>query len=162
MAWRALGPMTSSPGMGPDPHLSWVVHPLLQESPLKSAALVGAIAGFSLVAALSLEGTVYGLVSLLVLALSTARYFLPTRYSVDEAGVSSGLLNPRPHPWREFARADERPDGLLLSPFVRPSRLDSYRGVYLRFAPDTDGPAVTALAKSRVQAQVQVQHDVAS
>ncbi len=140
--------------MGSDLRLSWVVHPLRQESPLKSLALVAAIAAFSVVAAVSLESAVYGIVSLIVLTLSMARYFLPTRYAVDEAGVSSGLVSHAPRPWRDFARADVRPGGMLLSPFLRPSRLDSYRGVYLRFAPDTDGPAVAELAQARIQAHV--------
>ena len=54
-----------------------------------------------------------------VLALAMARYFLPTRYTVDEAGVSLGMVSPRQRAWREFARIEERPDGLFLSPFTR-------------------------------------------
>jgi len=140
--------------MGSSQPLSWVVHPLRQEPPLKTAALVAAIAGVSALAALSLEGVVYGLVSAVVLALSMARYFLPTRYTADGAGVSLGLFTPRQRPWQSFARVEQRPDGLFLSPFARPTRLDSYRGVYLRFGPEADGPALEALAQSRVGSHV--------
>jgi len=130
--------------------LSWVVHPLSQEPAVKSAALVAAIAGFSLLAASTLEGAVYGLVSLVVLSLSMARYFLPTRYTVDEEGVAWRLLVGHRRPWQEFARVEERADGLLLSPFVRPTRLDTYRGVHLRFGPGADGRAVASMATSHV------------
>lgn len=137
-------------GSCPTGQLSWVVHPLSQEPLLKSAALVAAIAGFSALAAVSLDGAVYGLVSLVVLTLSMARYFLPARYAVDEAGVAWRLLTWRRRAWQDFARVEDRADGLLLSPFGQPTRMDAYRGVYLRFGPHADGQAVAAMARSHV------------
>jgi hypothetical protein len=139
--------------MGSDKGLSWVVHPLTQESPHKSAALVACIAAFALLAAASLDGALYGVISLVVLTLSTIRYFLPTRYRVDSAGVAWRLLVEHHRPWHQFARVEERPDGLFLSPFTHPTRLDAYRGLHLRFSPHVDGAAVAALVRSRVRPQ---------
>jgi len=129
---------------------SWVVHPLGQEPRWRSAALVAIIAATSVLAAASLDGLLYGLFSAVALTLSMSRYFLPTRYRVDGDGVAWRLFTWRRRPWRDFARVDERPDGLFLSPFARPTRLDPYRGLHLRFGPGADGPAVAALARSHV------------
>jgi hypothetical protein len=77
----------------------------------------------------------YGVFSLGALTASLSRYFFPTRYALDGDGVSTqhlGLKQRRS--WAEFRRADEHRDGIFLSPSARPSRLDSFRGVFLRFA----------------------------
>ena len=40
--------------------------------------------------------------------------------------------------WTQFHRIDTRPNGLFLSPFTRPSRLDSFRGFFLPFHQNRD------------------------
>ena len=132
--------------------LAWTVHPLRVEPAWKSAALVALIAGFSTLAAASLGGAVYGLISLLALAGATARYLLPTRYVLDEREAAWRQLTWRRRSWSAFRRVDRHADGVFLSPFRRPSRLDSFRGVFLPFGPGVDADAVVALARARVPA----------
>ena len=132
--------------------LVWTAYPLRDEPAWKSAALCGAIAGCSWLAAASLGGAVYGLISLAVLTASTTRYLLPTRYVLDDRQASWRQLTWRRRPWSAFRRVDRHADGLFLSPFRRPSRLDSFRGVFLRFGPGVDADEVAALARARVAA----------
>lgn len=143
----ASDPTASRPGP-----LAWTAHPLRQEPACKSAALGALIFGFSTLAAVSLGGAVYGLVSLLALAGATASYLLPTRYILDERGAAWRQLTWRRRSWSTFRRVDRHADGVFLSPFPRPSRLDSFRGVFLRFGPDVDAGEVVALARARVPA----------
>ena len=132
--------------------LDWTAHPLRDEPAWKSAALGALIVGFSALAAASLGGAVYGLISLVALAGATVRYLLPTRYLLDDQEASWRQLTWRRRSWSTFRRVDRHADGIFLSPFRRPSRLDSFRGVFLRFGPGVDADEVVALARDRVPA----------
>ena len=132
--------------------LDWTAHPLREEPAWKSAALGALIVGFSALAAASLGGAVYGLISLVALAAATVRYLLPTRYLLDDQEASWRQLTWRRRSWSTFRRVDRHADGIFLSPFRRPSRLDSFRGVFLRFGPGVDADEVVALARDRVPA----------
>ena len=114
--------------------LSWKVHPLLEEPWPKSAALMGLVAAVSAAVALGFGGWAYGTVSLVVLALSVSRYLLPTHYALDESELRIRHLGrQQQRPWQQCRRADVHGDGVFLSPFTRPSRLDPFRGCFLRF-----------------------------
>lgn len=105
-------------------------HPASREPLLASlvAALLVVISGglFFLVAPLT------ALVLGLGLWGSLATFFLPSRYTLEEKGlaVSVGPLTQR-YPWERFRRVSRDRNGLLLSPFLEPHRLDSFRGVFL-------------------------------
>lgn len=117
-----------------DGSLCWKVHPLRQERAGKSILLVVIVGAVSWVAAFSFGHFAYGLLSLSILIFSLAHYFFPSRYSLDETGVSRTLLGHQTRRvWAEFRRVDARSNGLFLSPFARPSRLDSFRGLFLPF-----------------------------
>jgi hypothetical protein len=130
----------------------WSVHPLRHEPLQRSVLLLGLIGGASGLAAIAMGGPLYGILSLMVLLGSTARYLLPTRYRVDAAGAAAHLLTWRRQPWSAVRRIDRHADGLFLSPFVRPSRLDTFRGLFLPFGEGVDGAALTAYVESRVAA----------
>ncbi len=62
-------------------------------------------------------------------------YWLPTRFRLSPAGAQirhAFLL--RQKSWAQFRAYYEDNNGVLLSPFARPSRLDTFRGMYIRFA----------------------------
>lgn len=119
--------------------LGWTAHPLRQEPWPKSAALGGAVATVAALAALSFEGIVYGLISVGVLLVSLSSYFWPTHYQLDEAGVQVRHLGrSRQQPWAQFRRIDRCREGVFLSPFAQPSRLDSFRGCLLRAPRDPE------------------------
>ena len=111
---------------------SWVCHPLVEEPWPRSAALVAAILAFSALAAAAFEGLLYGAIALAVLSGSMSRFLLPTSYEIGGSGIAvSHLLRRRLRAWEEIRRVEVREDGLFLSPFPRPSRLDSFRGLFL-------------------------------
>jgi hypothetical protein len=99
-------------------------------------AVVGVV---SAGAAFSFEGLGYGVFSLGVLLVSLSSYFCPTHYQLDEAGVQVRHLGrSRQRSWGEFRRLDPCREGVFLSPFVRPSRLDPFRGCLLRAPRDAE------------------------
>ena len=113
--------------------LNWTVHPLVEEPWSKTALLCGIIVGLAYLTSSSFDGLGYGLATLIVLTFSLSRYFLPTRYTLDANGVQVRHLGwSQPHPWKRFCRAELCPNGVFLSPFARPRRLEAFRGCFLR------------------------------
>ena len=116
--------------------LSWRVH-LAARSPRKAAIAALAILLAGVLAHLAWPGLPLGLITVGLLFLSAADFFLPIHYRITDRDISlrSGL-SLRRLPWSQVRRQARDPHGILLSPLQRPSRLDAFRGVYLRL-PDT-------------------------
>jgi hypothetical protein len=114
--------------------LTWSVH-LAALEPRKVAVIVVAavFAGFMAHWLLgNIFFTIFG--GGMVLA-STSEFLLPSHYKVSEQGASSRWgVNVTSIRWEDVKRirADEK--GMKLSPFAENSRLEAFRGVYLRFA----------------------------
>lgn len=64
-----------------------------------------------------------------------AKYFLPTWYVLDENGLTARQVGPgKRMAWSQVRRVAVMKDGVFVSPSARPSRMDSFRGVFLPFA----------------------------
>ncbi|MFP4058232.1 MAG: hypothetical protein ACLF0G_15300 [Candidatus Brocadiia bacterium] len=117
----------------------------------RSLLLLGLVAVACAAAGLGFGGVGYALLAGALLSLSLCRYFLPTRYHLDDQGAAVGFLGQwRRVPWGAVRRVSVHREGVHLSPFARPSRLDSFRGTYLRFA--GNGQEVVRFVRSRVAA----------
>lgn len=80
---------------------------------------------------LGLWGVLLGLV---VAMLTLHTYFLPTEYSIDEEGMHIKYFGQsKKYPWSRFKSYYKDNNGILLSPFVMPTRLENYRGIYVRY-----------------------------
>jgi hypothetical protein len=132
------------------PPCSWSCHPLREEPPLKSVALGVAIVGTAVVMATSLGNLAYGAIAIVVLVGATMGYLLPTRYVVNAQGAAWKQLVWRRRPWEAYRRAEWHTDGIFLSPFRQRHRLDSFRGIFLRFGADTDTDQVEAWVRTHV------------
>jgi hypothetical protein len=111
------------------------VHPL-RENPGRAAGLVAVLVCVLALVRLNYPEPWWTLFSGVVLFGATARFFLPTSYRLDENGVRSRFLGiSLGRPWKDFKRYEVYHNGVLLSPFDRPSRLDSFRGMFLLFGP---------------------------
>jgi hypothetical protein len=129
--------------------LRWTSHLLREDPPWRPAALIGLIGGFSAGAGISL-GPLYGWISAVVLTAAMSRYLLPVRYHLTDREVvvvHAGMT--RRAPWERFRRFSVHPDGVFLSPFDRPSRLDAFRGCFLRFRDNRE--EVLELVRGRIQ-----------
>jgi hypothetical protein len=77
-----------------------------------------------------------------VLLISTASFWLPTRYVIDDDGVSvSRISGYHRRRWRDLRRYSFGSRTVLLSPFAKPHRLDRFRGVVILL----DGAPIDAL-----------------
>ena len=64
-------------------------------------------------------------------------------YSDDQGVTTKNLGVARRLTWRQINRIDVHADGLFMSPFRVPSRLDGFRGLFVRYA---DNQAQVAVA----------------
>ena len=115
--------------------MGWMVHPMV-EHPFQGALLIGIITFFTW-AIWAGFGRFYGILTLVVLALSMGPFFLPTSYELDGEGIEITSLFVIRHyrPWRDFRNFYVHDVGVHLSTFAKPSRLDAFRGSFIRFAP---------------------------
>jgi len=76
----------------------------------------------------------YALLGLVILVGSLSSFFLPTDYVLYVGGLESRFLGIcRRFTWEQFRSSYPDRYGVLLSPFPGPSRLENFRGLYLRF-----------------------------
>ena len=118
-----------SPG---DERLAWTVH-LLAERPARSIAVIVFLAAVCLVV-LRLYGALTFVLAVFLLGTSLGPFFFPTHYELTAEGPRRRILFLRTERrWSEFRRYDWDEDGVKLSPFSRPGRLEPFRGFFLRF-----------------------------
>ena len=80
-----------------------------------------------------------GLVLTIVVALSLGSYFSPTWYTLTDQGIAVRTLVTKMHrPWNVYRSHWPDKNGVLLSPFPHPSRLENFRGVFIRFEDNRD------------------------
>jgi hypothetical protein len=81
--------------------------------------------------------------------LSLARFYFPTSYRLSDKGITiktvTQTLNKH---WSLYRSCYPDKNGILLSPFLQPSRLENFRGIYLMFAGNRE--QVTEFVKARI------------
>ena len=74
--------------------------------------------------------------ALLLLTGAISEYLFPIEYRLTEASVAAaGGTSKTALRWQDVRRVVFRRSGVLLTALPAPSRLDSFRGVFLRYAP---------------------------
>ncbi len=111
---------------------TWVSHPLREEPLAKSVLLVLIILGVAFIVGASFQSIIFAFLSLVLLTAAMSRYFFITRYVIDAHGFTISHIGTHKYLWTNFRRATIHPDGIFLSPFVKPHRLDTFRGQFLR------------------------------
>jgi hypothetical protein len=105
----------------------------------RSLVFVAVFAGTCALAGAAFGGAGYALLAAAMLAVSMGPYYLPTGYVLDDHAAAVRFLGQTHRlPWSEVRRVSRRPAGVFLSRSPRASRLDSFRGTFLRFAGNAD------------------------
>lgn len=81
----------------------------------------------------------WGGLAFVLLALSVAPYYLATTYEVTGTGAAAqGVFGTHRRSWCDVRAVFPDEDGVLLSPFAKPTRLAYTRGLFLRFSGNRD------------------------
>lgn len=84
-------------------------------------------------------GVWWFVVAVILIAGSILPYFLPTTYVLTEKGISvRSLFTRQNRAWTHYRSFSVDRHGVFLSPFDKPSRLENFRGIYLRFHGNKD------------------------
>jgi len=129
--------------------LTWRSWPLVESK--KKNLLVSSLV-FAVLISIYLFSSNYGWVifSALVLLGALRSYFLPTYYTLDEIGIFIRTpFSTQKRAWSQICSFYVDAHGVLLSPFSHPSRLENFRGIYLRFSRNRD-QVVTFLKQKEV------------
>lgn len=85
------------------------------------------------------DSAIWALFSLVFLLGTTAAYWLPTRFTITEDAIElKRWYWIRRKTFRELGRVELDPNGLFVSPFAKPSRLDGHRGMLLMEPPQRE------------------------
>jgi hypothetical protein len=118
--------------------LVWVVHPMRRQH-AKTALLIAVLALTAAFIYLNTASLGWTAASLLILLFGVLDYVVPVTFSLTDWGVESKLVfYRRRKPWSMLRSYHLDRNGILVSPFPARSRLETFRGLYLRFSGNRD------------------------
>jgi hypothetical protein len=104
---------------------------------------------------LVLYGAFFAVLAVVILGASLGPFFLPTDYVLYRGGGEMRFLwITRRFTWEQYRSFYPDRNGVLLSPFPRPSRLENFRGIYLRFGRSADD--IMAVVAERIAGRTEV------
>jgi hypothetical protein len=108
---------------------------LSDKAPGKLWVIWAVAVGAGLVGTLVYENPLLGLLGFAIILAATAEFWFGVNYTVDENGASSRIGPSLSRiEWENVRRVVTSEEGVKLSPLVNAeSRLDAFRGVFLRF-----------------------------
>ena len=136
--------------------LSWTSHPL-KKSRKKTIYLISAL---FLIWSLVFWATAYSwaflFLAVLILMASLSPFFFPTRYELTQDKVKVHFLAAKKEKaWSEFRSYYPDKNGVFISPFAKPNRLENYRGLYLRY--ERNQEEVLSFVKAKINYQAQTE-----
>ena len=116
--------------------IEWTVHPIKKNWKV-SAGVVSFLVILCAAIYFSFNSAAFLALSVTILVCSLAPFFFPTKYTLqDDCITVKSLLRRSSKEWESFKSYYPDRNGILLSPFPHPSRLENFRGVYVRFGRD--------------------------
>jgi len=113
--------------------LSWVAHPARIRRTASLLVLVFMHAVFIMVYLITSSILMITLAALIFTA-TLSTFFFPTKYKISKNRVKiKYLVNKVDKDMNSFRSYYPDKNGVLLSPFPKPSRLENFRGVYVRY-----------------------------
>lgn len=132
----------------PIPQLTWEVHPLRENWMRSALLLLFLLLLFSGIYWL-FQSVSVSLLSVLFVTGSLYKYFVPFRYELyEDQLIVTAPFYRLTKPWGGFRSLYIDKNGVLLSPFAKPSRLENFRGVYVRFG--ANQPEVVDFIKAKI------------
>ena len=116
-----------------DTKLEWTVHPIKKNWKV-SVVVVAFLATLCAAIYFSFNSFAFLALSITIFGCSLAPFFFPTTYTLqDDCIIVKSLLRRFTKEWDSFRSYYPDRNGVLLSPFLQPSRLENFRGIYVRF-----------------------------
>ncbi|GEM_PF-440862 len=118
--------------------LSWSTHPA-RVRPLATTLVIMFLLALAALVYLLTLSAVFTCITALVLYGSLTQYFTRTTFEFTDTKVRvKYIVNKVEKEWAQYRSYYVDKNGVLLSPFPAPSRLENFRGLYVRFAGNKD------------------------
>jgi len=131
--------------------LKWSSHPVKRKALISILVIVLLFVVWSVVYLATSSLFLTGL-SVIIMLGSLSSFFLPTHYELHQEKIKIRFfLTKREREWSTFRSFYVDKNGVLLSPFAKPSRLENFRGIYVRFSQNKD--QVVDFVKSKMERQ---------
>lgn len=122
---------------------SWRAHPA-RERRAQAVMALGVIAAFCVVVFLAFASWAWTALCFVVLVASLSRFFFPSRFEIDDEGITARYpLRRMRLRWTELRRFVHDRYGGYLSTRARPSRLDAFKGMHILFGAQRDRVVAT-------------------
>ena len=113
--------------------LEWRCHPATRK-PLVTTGVTTLILVTGILVFFATASKAFGLIATLVMFASLAKFYFPTFYRLTDEKIMVKTTTQTLHKeWSIYRSYYPDKNGVLLSPFVRPSRLENFRGLYIMF-----------------------------
>lgn len=113
--------------------ISWRVHPLV-ENWKRSAILCIFLSAILAILYIGFKSIVVVMLSAMLLIGPLYKYFIPFHYNCGkESLLVKACCYKHERQWSSFRSSYVDKNGILLSPFPKPTRLENFRGIYVRF-----------------------------
>jgi hypothetical protein len=115
----------------------WSVR-LSDKAPGKRWVVLGFALAAGLVGTVVYDSLLLGALGFAIILAATAEFWMGARYRIDEVGATARIgPSVSSIEWERVKRVEVGESGVKLSPLERSgTRLEPFRGVYLRFAPE--------------------------
>jgi len=128
--------------------LAWTCHPV-KRRPLVSAAVSVLILVVGAAVLQIMQSGLFALFSMVVVFAALAKFYWPTSYRLTDRQITVKTTTQTLHKeWKIYRSCYADKNGVLLSPYAEPSRLENFRGLYIMFNDNRD--EVIAFVKTRV------------
>ncbi len=129
--------------------LEWTVHPVRRKWWVSAVVIMFIAAVGATVKALT-DSEAFMALAMVILLMSLAKFFFPTKFKLSDLGVTIKTTTQTLFKeWKIYRSCYPDKKGILLSPFVEPSRLENFRGLYVMFEGNND--EVTAFVRERIK-----------
>ena len=128
--------------------LEWTCHPV-KRKPLVSVGVTVLILMVGAAVLNIMHSGLFAVFSVVVMFAALAKFFFPTSYRLSDRRIMIKTTTQTLFKnWAIYRSCYPDKNGVLLSPFAEPSRLENFRGLYIMFNNNRD--EVIAFVKARV------------
>lgn len=129
--------------------VEWTVHPVRRRWWVSVVVTLFVAAVGATVHAI-MHSQFFTILALIIMLASLAKFYFPTTFRLSDKGVTVRTTTQKLFKeWKLYRSCYRDKKGLLLSPFVAPSRLENFRGLYVMF--ENNGDEVTEFARERIK-----------
>lgn len=118
--------------------IEWTAHPV-KRKPLVSVLVTFFIILVVVIVYYTMNSKTFAILAMVIMFVSLAKFYFPTTYRLTRDRITIKTMTQTLHKdWSIYRSCYPDKNGILLSPFVRPSRLENFRGIYLIFSNNRD------------------------